>query len=301
MRLLAGILGEIAAVVIICCAVGAVSIIGRQRLRTLAAELRPRLRESAPYLGGLAVVLLLNSVIRNAAGELSWLIGWNITAQLEAIEGGFVTLVQSTQTELLTTYFAYLYIYGYVVLLVFPLFAYLALDDRQRFRQLVAAYGLNYLLGLGCYILFIAYGPRNVHLAENLLYGPFPHFEFLTTEVNSPTNVFPSLHTSLSATAAIFALKTHGEYPRWTPIAVWLAGSIILSTMYLGVHWATDVVAGLVLAATAVILAERYVDSEMANWRAFGSRLAHSRYVPSGLGSVVAAVTERDDSEDEDR
>ncbi len=285
------ILTEVALVVVVLSAFCAVTIIGRSRLTELFDDLVPRLRESSPYFAILVVVLLLNSVIREAADSLSWLIGLNITSQIEWIEGGFVAFVQSFQTELLTTYFSYIYIYGYVFLLIFPLFAYLALSDRTTFRELTIAYSLNYFLGLLLYIIFIAYGPRNLGLAENLLYDTFAQFQFLTTEVNNPTNVFPSLHTSLSATAAIFAYKTREAYFAWLPIAVVLAVSVIISTMYLGIHWATDVVAGIGLAVACVYFAERYVAKQQARVDDDADSVwAQFPFVTSGLNRALAVV-----------
>ncbi|MFO7832676.1 MAG: phosphatase PAP2 family protein [Halohasta sp.] len=259
---------EVSVVVAALCAVGAVTIVGRTRLAALRMELQPRLRESAPYLAVLIVVLAINSAVRDYAQEISWLIGWNITGAIEAVEGGFVAAIQSVQTELLTAYFSYVYVFGYVFLLIFPLLAYAALDDRLPFKRLVVAYSLNYLLGLLLYIVFVAYGPRNVGVAENLLYITNPEYQFLTSAVNTNTNVFPSLHTSLSATVAVFAYRTRESYAIWFGLATGLAASIILSTMYLGIHWGIDVLVGLGLAAVCVGLAHRWVDDRSSQSRA---------------------------------
>jgi len=258
---------EVSAVVATLCVVGAVTIVGRTRLVALRTELQSRLRESAPYLAVLIAVLAINSAIRDYAQEISWLIGWNITGAIEAVEGGFVAAIQSVQTELLTAYFSYVYVFGYVFLLIFPLLAYAALDDRTPFKRLVVAYSFNYLLGLLLYIVFIAYGPRNVGVAENLLYITNPEYQFLTSAVNTNTNVFPSLHTSLSTTVAVFAYRTREAYPIWFGLATGLAASIIVSTMYLGIHWGIDVLVGLGLAALCVSLARRVVASELVQSR----------------------------------
>jgi len=91
------------------------------------------------------------------------------------------------------------------------------------------------------------------------LYDTNPEYQYLTREVNTSTNVFPSLHTSLSATVAAFAWQTRSEFPKWLPVAVVLAASVAISTMYLGIHWGIDVTAGLLLAALCVTLSHRLV------------------------------------------
>lgn len=258
--MLVSLLFEVTVVVATLCILGAVAIVGRTRLLKLRAELQSRLRESAPYLTVLIVVLVINSTTRDYAQELSGNIGWNLTGSIQNIEGDVVAVIQSFQTELLTTYFSYVYVFGYVFLLVFPLLAYAALSDRDVFKRLITAYSINYFVGLLLYIVFVVYGPRNVGAAEDLLYLTNPQYQFLTSAVNTNTNAFPSLHTSLSATVAVFAFRTRDSYPIWFGIATGLAASVILSTMYLGIHWLTDVIVGLGLAGLAVYLAERYVD-----------------------------------------
>jgi len=166
------VIAEVGVILLASCLLGAVTIIGRSRLVELAADFKPRLRESAPYLGVLAGVLVLNFLLREPTQELSWAININITDIIWSIEGDFVAVIQSFETELLTQYFSIVYVYGYAFLLVFPLLAYLALADRTTLKRLAVAYSLNYFIGLAFYILFIAYGPRNTHpeVFQNLIY-----------------------------------------------------------------------------------------------------------------------------------
>jgi len=257
---------QITTVVSALCIISLVTIVGRNRLTELRTELQPRLRESAPYLAVLTVVLILNSIIRDYTQQVSWQVGFEITYLLAEYDAGIVATIQSFETGALTTYFSLVYVYGYVFILVFPIVAYVALSDRKPFQRLVVAYSLNYFIGLTLYILFVAYGPRNWDVAvyENLLYSLTADsgtvYESLTSEVNSRTNVFPSLHTSLSTTVALFAYKTRDAYPAWFGIATALAISIIISTMYLGIHWAIDILFGLGLAGLSVYVAGRYID-----------------------------------------
>jgi len=164
----------------------------------------------------------------------------------------------------LTVYFSAVYVYGYVFLLAFPFLAYLALPRTTTLKRLVVAYALNYAIGLVLYTVVLAYGPRNVmpDMVTPLLFTHNPGIMALTGEINEATNVFPSLHTSLSVTVGTFAVLTRREYPLWTPIAAWLAVSVVIATMYLGIHWLTDVIGGTALALGAVYLSYRLVDED---------------------------------------
>jgi membrane-associated phospholipid phosphatase len=229
-------------------------IVGIDRMRSLRTVYRERIVAVSPYVGVLGLILLANSQLRNFGNQISLDFGLRITGNIYDIEGAFVAWVQSFQSPELTLYFSLIYVYGYVYLLVFPFLAFAMLDESDRFRKLVIAYGLNYTIGLACYILFVAYGPRNLlpGQVEGLLYTTWPQSQLLTSEVNTNTNVFPSLHSSLAVTVALLARKTREEYPYWYPIAIVLAVSVCLSTMYLGIHWGTDVVAGILLALLSV-------------------------------------------------
>ncbi len=233
--------------------------VGPRRLRETRADIRGRLRETGPVVAVLAGVLAMNSFIRDMSTDLSQLVGVRITSSIHGIEGAFVGQVQTVASPLLTAYFSNVYVYGYAFLMLFPLVAYLTVDDQRPIRELTVAYILNYGIGLVCYLAFIAYGPRNFmpDVVEPLLYTHWPRSQLLTSEINRNTNVFPSLHTSLSVTVALMAYRTRDAYPYWLPVAAFIAGSVAVSTMYLGIHWGTDVVAGLLLAAGSVVAAVR--------------------------------------------
>lgn len=236
--------------------------VDREQLLATLRDPTPRFLEVAPHLGVLGLVLGLNRLFRHLGQELSWIIGLNVTGLIYAIEDGLVVVIQSAAMPAFTTYFSFIYLYGYAFLTVFPFLAYWALEDPTPLRQTIVAFTTNYALGLLCYTLFISYGPRNLlpSLVEPLLYTVYPQTQLLTSTVNSNTNVFPSLHASLSITVLLLARRTRETYPGWYLLCIPLVLSIVLSTMYLGIHWGVDVAAGAILAAISVRIADRHHD-----------------------------------------
>jgi membrane-associated phospholipid phosphatase len=240
-------------------AVATATMVGRAGLEQFARNVRTAPRQTiAPFalLGG---ALLFNKFVRDVSPELSQVVGWNVTGLIYAVEGPFVAVVQSIATPTTTAVMAVAYLPGYVFLLTFPLIAYASLPTPRWLKPLALGISLNYVLGLVLYTLFISYGPRNLlpGLVEPLLYRAYPRTQLLTSQVNTNTNVFPSLHTSLSVTVALFAHRSRHVYPRWYRIAVPLAATVVVSTMYLGIHWGIDVVAGVALGVLCV---------RVANW-----------------------------------
>lgn len=275
--MLVQVLVQLAVVVTLMTLAGIALFVGRYRLRETRVEWKDRVRAAAPITVVLAAVLLGNSVARNLVPEFSWTgegrfgVAWNVTWAIYDIEGQFILWLQSHAMPTVTAYFSFIYIYGYVFLLVFPVVAYFALSNTRPLRELLTAYTLNYTLGLLLYTFVIAYGPRNMmpELVEALMYDTYPQYQHLTRQVNRNTNVFPSLHTSLAATVAFLAYRTRDVYPRWNLVAGLLGISVAISTMYLGIHWAIDVVAGIVLAYVCVelsgVLVGRWSLSERVN------------------------------------
>lgn len=219
-------------------------------------EIRTRAVKISPYVGLLAGIYLFNQSSHTIGQQLSALIGLNITEELYALEGNFVAILQGVIPSSFDSYFTFVYLFGFTVVLIFPVIAYFILPSQQYLRELFIAYTVNYGGGALCYVLFVAYGPRNVitHVGEPM-YELYPQTSTVTGAVNSAANVFPSLHVSLAVTVALLAWQTREWYPRWLWIASGITLNIIIATMYLGIHWLSDVITGIGLAAISVLVA----------------------------------------------
>lgn len=240
----------------------AVLIIGQARFAGGHRTAARRLRRSAPYVATLALVAALGAVGRRITDELAWLVGVNVTPAIQAIEGGSVAWMQSLASPPVTALLSFVYVYGFPFLLVFPLLLYLVVDDGRPFRELALAFALNDLIGLLAFVALISYGPRNVipGLVEPLLFSTYPETRILSSSATANTNVFPSLHTSLSVTVAMMAWRTRGQVRTWWYLAAPLAAGVIVATMYLGIHWIVDVLGGLALGVGSVRVAALAVD-----------------------------------------
>lgn len=257
---LVDVLTRVAVVDFILLGIALLLIIGPSRLWRASSRIVPNLRAVWPTALLLAFILVLNRIVRDAGIDLSWIVGLNITSLLYALEGRVVPMLQSYGSPVVTAYFEFVYIYGYVFILVFPILAFLIHDEPRPLREHLHSYAVNYGIGVFFYIVLVAYGPRNFfgpETVESLLYVNWPQSQLLTSEVNTNTNVFPSLHASLSTTVSVLAYRFRTIYPRWMPLSWVLSASIIISVMYLGIHWATDVLAGFLLAGISVTLAKR--------------------------------------------
>lgn len=237
--------------------------IGFDSLRLTRHEVRGRLHDVAPYATLLAVIYSISRGVHRLTERYAESIGVDITDALYAVEGTFVVWIQWSVPAALIDYFAFVYVFGFAFLLVFPPVAYFVLPSQRYLKELLVAYSVNYGGGSLCYLVFTAYGPRNVlpDLVREPLYDGYPQVQSVSAAVSSNTNVFPSLHTSLAVTVLLLAWYTRTSYPRWLLIASVLVGSVVVSTMVLGIHWLTDVIAGVVLAVVSVVVGRLVVES----------------------------------------
>jgi undecaprenyl-diphosphatase len=94
-----------------------------------------------------------------------------------------------------------------------------------------------------------------------------------------PTSSFPSGHVAAAValyTAVALVLRRHGApWPVWLLLAV--PAAVAFSRLYRGMHHPSDVLAGALLGALCVLLAQRLILNQSASDRPMGSRRALRR------------------------
>ena len=75
--------------------------------------------------------------------------------------------------------------------------------------------------------------------------------------ISGLNNCFPSFHVSLTTVVVGLCFTERLRY-RWA--ALWLGLLVILSTLVLGIHWLTDIVAGFATGVIALAVALRFGD-----------------------------------------
>lgn len=233
----------------------------KQQLITTIQTIQERIYNVWKITAVLVGILLLNSYARDHAYVISQQYGFRVTGVVSRYEEPVIMFIQDLAFEELTMYFSYIYVYGYAALLIFPVIAYFVLRDTDYLGRLLTSYALNYSIGLVFYVTILLYGPRNVWTDIVTLYNFQPEMQYITREVNDNTNLFPSLHTSLSTTVILFAYKTRDNYKYWFFIATIIGTSVILSTVYLGIHWAVDIIGGIILGVSCFVVGSSLWDS----------------------------------------
>lgn len=183
---------------------------------------------------------------------------WDMTPKIYSLEGNTTKFIQEAlYSDVATNVFSFVYVFLFPALVLISLIIYKYRDNEEGIRRVFIAFTLNYLLAIPFYLFFPvkevwAYNPQ-VSLAILKVY---PTFNIDYRQLSDLDNCFPSLHTSVSWSMAFSALLAREKGMRvFTVIGAIL---ITLSTLYLGIHWLSDVVGGIVLAAAVVAVGHRF-------------------------------------------
>jgi len=176
----------------------------------------------------------------------------NFTHWFHSIEGDFVANLQHTfYNPVLTIVLSFLYIVVFQAMLIASLGIYTYKNEsKQMYYATCYAIMINYLVAIPFYLFFPvnevwSYAP-NVHF---LMLDVFPSFETEYRALSGLNNCFPSLHTSISVTIAILAVRSGNK--KWAVLTCTMALAIIFSIFYLGIHWLIDMCGGIMLAIFA--------------------------------------------------
>lgn len=216
------------------------------------------LRDWLPVAEVLVVYLLLQPIIEAA-------VPWRLDAALDAFDGRFMAgLVAAWRGAFgrpaAFTDAAYLAYCSYYLLPVTA--AALAWwRGSEAFERAVFAVLLVFYLTFLGYLLLPASGPRLPAADEaRVLGGGWPSEAvraFLRAAESTTLDAFPSGHVAIAVVSAACASRLVG---RGTAAALWIwAVAVGFSTVYIHVHYAVDVLAGLAL-AVLVLGADRTLD-----------------------------------------
>jgi PAP2 superfamily protein len=178
-----------------------------------------------------------------------------------------------------TEWFAFFYWSYFFILALFVIpFTFFARNKKvlsEFSLGIVTVFCVAHLL----YMAVPAYGPWRAfagefaHPLEGNLWWPL--VKETVDSAGARKDVFPSLHTAAPTFLALFAFRNRRHLPRFTWLAVgFFASQIVLATMFLRWHYLIDIVAGLTLASSAILLTAR-----LRSWEA-------ARRERLGLGAV---------------
>ncbi|MDK8181177.1 phosphatase PAP2 family protein [Paenibacillus sp. UMB4589-SE434] len=224
----------------------------KQPLAVFASIFRA-LWQSRPFLIAfisLILILLVNKYELDIEQLMN--ISWDFTPAIHQLEGQFVNSFQQLFNHpFLTQILAVFYLIVFQGLIVSSIGIYTASGKLKMAIAVCYAIAINYVIAIPFYLFFPvnevwSYPPAGV---EFVMLQVFPTFEEHYRQFSGLDNCFPSLHTSISVTVALIAARS--GIRRWSIFTGASALIIIFSIFYMGIHWLSDMLAGVALAVFA--------------------------------------------------
>lgn len=129
-------------------------------------------------------------------------------------------------------------------------------EHPQALRVFSFAIALNYLLALPFYLFLPVPERWSFPAAKATLLSDLLSTRLIEVvrPISGLDNCFPSLHVALSVQVILLGYWAHS---RWRHSILCCAGTVILSTFFLGIHWLPDMAMGLATAGLSFGLAVR--------------------------------------------
>jgi membrane-associated phospholipid phosphatase len=177
---------------------------------------------------------------------------WNGNAFMQSVPGNDAAFLWRHRVPWLSSVMDWIYINGFDMVVWIPVVrSLLAFDARKMARYALGAHLLQFPMIMPFYTLFRVDEVWSVLGHPDLLRRGWDD----ATRLNLGANCFPSMHTSVAYAILLLGLRERSRAFR-VMMAVY-ASSIIVSTMYMEVHWVIDVLGGVALGHVAVLLAAR--------------------------------------------
>jgi membrane-associated phospholipid phosphatase len=220
-------------------------------------------REVLPYIGLVSFVYLLvksqGIVVNKLVNVMGISLDYDLARCIFLIEGSKVSMFQAFTNPPLTYVSSFIYIFGFSFLLTFTFIFFLMTNQLKTLKEYTVALSFIYMVAFPFYIF------TPVEVTGHTLPGVMPLLYNLSPLITNGMravdpffdNCFPSLHAALSILAMLFILF-RTDLRSLKILAVFITLAIQFTIFYLGIHWITDFIAGIILAMLSYYLATKY-------------------------------------------
>lgn len=185
----------------------------------------------------------------------------DFTSLFFEIEGHFVRNFQQLfHARWVTEVTAFFYVIVFQSLLIASIGVYAGSRNYTYMYATCMTVILTYAVAIPFYLFFPvnevwSYAPSGVSF---YMLEAFPHFEQIYRPLSGLDNCFPSLHTAISVSMAVLAIRSGNR--RWAVIVNFCMVIIVFAIFYMGIHWLIDMIGGLILALVSTTISIRWAE-----------------------------------------
>jgi membrane-associated phospholipid phosphatase len=188
-------------------------------------------------------------------------VGYDFANTIQSLEGDTVFWFSQNWNTVLVYFFVIIYIAVYPFTLWFSPLYFLLNNHKKAMKTLAYGLLLIYLIALPFYLFLPITNVYTFYNAGSALENVIPGVEQFFYSTTTMNNCLPSLHTAMTILIAYSVSLTGNK--KFTYFSYFVMITVIISVIYLSIHWLTDVIAGAILSTGVIfILRKIIVDTE---------------------------------------
>lgn len=210
-------------------------------------------KQQLPYLLLIIGIVALHLVEVNLVdSHVTVWVGTDFASLIQGFENGAVFwFSQQFMNPIFIVFFVLMYIGVYPFTLWFSPVYFLVAGEQRAMKNLAYGLALIYAVALPFYLFVPISNVYTFYGAGSALESVIPSIENFFYVTTTSNNCLPSLHVAMTLLVAWSAHITQNKkYMYFTYVC---AASVIISVMYLAIHWITDVICGALLAGIVIL------------------------------------------------
>ena len=188
------------------------------------------------------------------------LVGIDFANSIQVVEDGVVYWFSQNWIPALVYFFVFIYIVVYPFTLWFSPLYFVITNDKKAMKTLAYGLVLIYTIALPFYLFFPVTNVYTFYGTESALETVIPSIESFFYSTTTHNNCFPSLHVAVALLIAKSVSITKNK--KYTYFTYFCTVSVILSVIYLAIHWITDVLGGILLAFGVFYLQKKFIQEK---------------------------------------
>jgi membrane-associated phospholipid phosphatase len=190
-------------------------------------------------------------------------IGIDFTENIRGIEGDTVYWFSQNWNPFFVYFFVLIYIGIYTFTLWFSTFYFLITNDKKAIKTLAYGLLLIYIIALPFFLFLPITNVYTYYDSGSALEQVIPSIENFFYFTTTQNNCLPSLHTAMTILIAYsISLTKNKKLTYFVSIIMIL---VIISVIYLSIHWITDVIAGIILSVIVIFILRRIIEKKENN------------------------------------
>lgn len=183
--------------------------------------------------------------------------GNDYTSVVRNFEGDAVFWFSQHWMPALVYFFVLIYIGIYPFTLWFSPLYFLITNNKKAMKTFSYGLFLIYTIALPFYLFFPITNVFTYYDIKSALESTIPSVESFFYTTTTQNNCMPSLHTAMTILIAYSVSLTGNK--KLAYLAYFTTITVIISVIYLSIHWITDVITGAILSIGVIIILRKFV------------------------------------------